>query len=202
MTKRRVQGGEATSERRRRDGVYQKSARRTHAVLLPNHWRRARVSRASRAWQVRAIKNKSQVGGFTALRDLILPRVRTYHTKKPSRFVHALSARPLKVQGGRGFGLCADGIIKISPISLCSHPDAHLNLNREVCRSLTWHSSKSESALERFEPVAADKLRLDGSLAMFAPEGDGCLNRARREDAGGIHKAGTTLCDFCRAFRQ
>ena len=45
MTKRRVQGGEATSERRRRDGVYQKSARRTHAVLLPNHWRRARVSR-------------------------------------------------------------------------------------------------------------------------------------------------------------
>jgi|GEM_PF-3402948 len=31
---------------------------------------------------------------------------------------------------------------------------------------------------------------------MFAPEGDGCLNRARREDAGRIHKAGTTLCDF------
>ena len=37
VTKRRVQGGEATSERRRRDGVYQKSARRTHAVLLANH---------------------------------------------------------------------------------------------------------------------------------------------------------------------
>ena len=32
----------------------------------------------------------------------MLPRVRTYHTRKPSRFVHALSARPLKVQGGRG----------------------------------------------------------------------------------------------------
>ena len=74
--------------------------------------------------------------------------------------------------------------------------------NREVCHSLTWHSGKSESALERFEPVAADKLRLDGSLAMFAPEGDGCLNRTWREDAGRIHKAGTTLCDFCRAFRQ
>ena len=27
----------------------------------------------------------------------MLPRVRTYHTRKPSRFVHALSARPLKV---------------------------------------------------------------------------------------------------------
>ena len=29
---------------------------------------------------------------------------------------------------------------------------------REVCHSLTWHSSKSESALERFEPVAMVKL--------------------------------------------
>ena len=87
-------------------------------------------------------------------------------------------------------------IIKINPISPCSHTDAHPNSNREVRHSLTWHSSKSESALERFEPVAVDKLRLDGSLAMFAPEGDDCLNRAKREDAGRIHKAGTTLCDF------
>ena len=31
-------------------------------------------------------------------------------------------------------------------------------LNREVRHSLTWHSSKSESALERFEPVAVIKL--------------------------------------------
>ena len=76
------------------------------------------------------------------------------------------------------------------------------SLNREVRHSPTWHSSKSESALERFEPVAVDKLRLDGSLAMLAPEGDGFLKRAWREDAGRIHKAGTTLCDFCRAFRQ
>ena len=103
---------------------------------------------------------------------------------------------------GRGFNMCADGTIKTNPISLCSHPNFCQNFNREARHSLTWHSSKSESALERFEPVAADKLRLDGSLAMFAPEGDGCLNRARREDAGRIHKAGTTLCDFCRAFRQ
>ena len=104
--------------------------------------------------------------------------------------------------GHRGSGTYADKTIKINPISLCSHPDTHPNFNREVRHSPTWHSSESESALERFEPVAAVKLRLDGSLAMFAPEGDGCLNRARREDAGGIHKAGTTLCDFCRAFRQ
>ena len=89
---------------------------------------------------------------------------------------------------------------KTTPVSLCSHPVSHPNLTREVRRSPTWHSSKSESALERFEPVAVDKLRLDGSLAMFAPEGDGFLKRAWREDAGRIHKAGTTLCDFCRAF--
>ena len=47
--------------------------------------------------------------------------------------------------------------------------------SREVRHSLTWHSSKSESARGRFEPVAAVKLRSDGSLAMFALEGDGCL---------------------------
>ena len=42
-----------------------------------------------------------------------IPRVRTYHTKKPSRFVHALPARPLKVHGGRGSSLCADGMESI-----------------------------------------------------------------------------------------
>ena len=31
---------------------------------------------------------------------LAIPRVRTYHTKKPSRFVHALSARPHNKVGG------------------------------------------------------------------------------------------------------
>ena len=45
-------------------------------------------------------------------------------------------------------------IAEITHISPCSHPDTHPNLNREVRRSLTWHSSESESALERFEPVA------------------------------------------------
>ena len=104
--------------------------------------------------------------------------------------------------GHRGSGECADGTIKISPISLYSHPDAHPNLNREVCHSLTWHSSKSESALERFEPVAAAMLWSDGSLAMFAPEGDGCLQRAKREDAGRFSKEGKSLDDFCRAFCQ
>ena len=63
----------------------------------------------------------------------------------------------------------ADETIKINPISLCSHPDTHPNLNREVCHSPTWHSSKSESALERFEPIAAAMLWSDGQGTLFAP---------------------------------
>ena len=58
------------------------------------------VARSS-AWRARVAKDRAKVGSFAALRNLILPRVRTYHTKKPSRFVHALSARPLK-KGGAG----------------------------------------------------------------------------------------------------
>ena len=60
--------------------------------------------------------------------------------------------------GGRESNAYADGTIKINPISLCSHPNTHPNFNREVRHSPTWHSSKSESALERFEPVAVTML--------------------------------------------
>ena len=60
--------------------------------------------------------------------------------------------------GHRGWSLHADGTTVINLILLCSHPDPHPNLNREVRRSPTWHSSESESALERFEPVAVVKL--------------------------------------------
>ena len=82
--------------------------------------------------------------------------------------MHALSARPLKVQGGRDSSTCADETIKTNPISLCSHPDAHPNFNREVRRSLTWHSSESESALKRFEPVTVTMLLWDGRGTLFA----------------------------------
>ena len=71
---------------------------------------RARVSRASRAWQARATRDKSKVAVLPLSAVLTIPRVRTYHTKEPSRFVHALSARPLKVQGGRGWSKYADGM--------------------------------------------------------------------------------------------
>ena len=80
-----------------------------------------------------------------------------------------LSARPLKVQGGRESSACVDETIKINPISLCSHIDAHPNPNREVRHSPTWHSSESESALERFEPVAVATLWLDDRGTLFAP---------------------------------
>ena len=59
------------------------------------------VARAMHGKCVRQIaKRKSVVLPLSAVSAI--PRVRTYHTRKPSRFVHALSARPLKVQGGRG----------------------------------------------------------------------------------------------------
>ena len=70
--------------------------------------------------------------------------------------------------GGRESNMRADGTIKITLILLCSHTDAHPNLNREVCHSLTWHSSESESALERFEPVAVVQQLLDGRGSVFA----------------------------------
>ena len=117
---------------------------------------------------MRAANGKADVDGFALSAILTIPRVRTYHTKKPSRFVHALSARPLKKRCGREFSLCADGTAEINPISLCSHTDAHPNLNREVRHSLTWHSSESESALERFEPVAVVQQLLDGRGSVFA----------------------------------
>ena len=40
------------------------------------------------------------VSSFALTTTSTIPRVRTYHTRKPSRFVHALSARPLTVHGG------------------------------------------------------------------------------------------------------
>ena len=107
--------------------------------------------------------------------------------------MHALSARPHNKVGGRGFGKCADGTTVINLILLCSHPDAHPNLNREVRRSLTWHSSKSESALERFEPVAVVMLWSDGQGTLFAPVA------ARRQK---VFKRGkhSSFCPF-RSFR-
>ena len=58
---------------------------------------------------------------------------------------------------------------KQTSIWLCSHPVPHPELNREVRHSPTWHSSESESALERFEPVAVVQQLPDGRGIVFAP---------------------------------
>ena len=77
------------------DQKYQKSARRTHAVLLPNHRGVHELVARNSAWQVCTARDKSKIGGFALSTVSAIPRVRTYRTRKPSRFVHALPARPL-----------------------------------------------------------------------------------------------------------
>ena len=59
----------------------QKRGKSQQGGLTPSSFqtsvRRARVSRASHAWQVRAAQDKAKVGSFAAPHSLILPRVRT-----------------------------------------------------------------------------------------------------------------------------
>ena len=62
------------------DEKYQKSFKRAF-LPLKKHLPRARVSRASHAWQVCAARGRERISSLAALRNLILPRVRTYHTK-------------------------------------------------------------------------------------------------------------------------
>ena len=150
------------------------------------------VARAVRGECVRhRVKRKPIVLRLSAASTI--PRVRTYHTREPSRFVHALPARPHNRVGGRDSSTCADETIKITLISLCLHPVPHQNINREVRHSLTWHSSESESALERFEPVAAAMLWSDGRGSVFA------LVAARRQK---VFKRGKhpSFCPF-HSFR-
>ena len=94
-----------------------KSHQRERSPLFENSSRVHELfARAMRGECVRQ-RDNAKVGGSATLCNLMLPRVRTYHTKKPSRFVHALSARPLKNgRRGRGFGLFVDGIGVISAI--------------------------------------------------------------------------------------
>ena len=48
------------------DEKYQKSARRTHAVLLPNHRGVHELVARSSAWRACAARDKSKVGSFAA----------------------------------------------------------------------------------------------------------------------------------------
>ena len=126
------------------------------------------VARSS-AWQVRAAKDRAKAGSFTASRNLNHTTRANISHEKAEQIRARKPARPLdNGWRGRGFGKCADGTTVINLISLCSHPDMHPNLNREVRHSPTWHSSESESALERFEPVAVATLWLDDRGTLFA----------------------------------
>ena len=95
--------------------------------------------------------------------------------------------------GGRESNMCADETIKITLILLCSHLDLRQNINREVRHSPTWHSSKSESALERFEPVAVVQQLPDGRGSVFAR----VAARRQKEIKRGKH---SSFCPF-RSFR-
>ena len=99
-----------------------------------------------------------KVGGFIAPHNLSHTTRANISHEKAEQIRARIVCTPLKVHGGREFSLRVNGTIKSNPISLCSHQDTHPNLNREVRHSLTWHSSESESALERFEPVAVTML--------------------------------------------
>ena len=67
------------------------------------------------------------------------------------------------------------------------------NSNREVRHSPTWHSSESESALERFEPVAVVQQLPDGRGTVFAP----VAARRQKEFKRGKR---SSFCPF-RSFR-
>ena len=152
-----------------------KSHLRGFSILLKIFFRVHELVARSSAWQVRAAKDIVKVGGFAALHSFIYTtranisheeveqiRARIACTPAESAWRGLTHMRSMCIgvaeTGHRGSDTCADGTIKINPISLCSHPDTHPNFNREVCHSLTWHSSESESALERFEPVAVTML--------------------------------------------
>ena len=87
-----------------------KSHQRERSPLFENSSRVHELVARSSAWQVRAANSRAKADSLALSAVSAIPRVRTYHTKKPSRFVHALSARPHNRVGGRGWSKCADGM--------------------------------------------------------------------------------------------
>ena len=71
------QGGLTPSSFRTTGGVHESVARAMRGKCV-RHWLMVQVS------------------SFALTTTSTIPRVRTYHTREPSRFVHALPARPLK----------------------------------------------------------------------------------------------------------
>ena len=165
-----------------RDEKYQKSYKRAFLSLI-YLFPRARVSRASHAWRVCAANSREKVGSFAALRGFShTTRANIAYERAEQIRARIVCTPAYKGVAGVGLASALTGvtisllqwekvarftatdevllqyIAETNPISLCSHTDAHPNLNREVRHSPTWHSSESESARGRFEPVAMVKL--------------------------------------------
>ena len=82
------------------DQKYQKSARRTHAVLLPNHRGVHELVAGSSAWQVRAAQNKAKIGSFAAPHDFsYTTRANISHEKAEQ--IHARIVPPTYKYGRR-----------------------------------------------------------------------------------------------------
>ena len=120
LTKRMVQGGEATSERRRRDGVSGKSHLRglfppvsatptnalralVHSSLLKNSLRVHELVAGSSAWQVRAVKGGAKVGSFTTSHDF------NHTTRANISHEKAEQIRARIVCTPAGYGWCGRG---------------------------------------------------------------------------------------------
>ena len=162
-----------------------KSHQRERSPLFANSSRVHELVARSSAWRVRAAKDRAKVGGFIALHSFIYTTRANISHEKAEQIRARIACTPAYI-GVAGVGLiCAltkarifasllqwekvarftatdevlpKCIAEANPISLCSHPYFCHYFNREVRHSLTWHSSESESARGRFEPVAVVKL--------------------------------------------
>ena len=76
-----------------------KSTKSQQGGLTPSSFRTTggvhELVAGSSAWRVRAANSRAKADSLALSAISTIPRVRTYHTRKPSRFAHALSARPL-----------------------------------------------------------------------------------------------------------
>ena len=171
-----------------------KSHLRGLSSLLKNTFRVHELVAGSSAWRVRATKDKVKIGSFATHHSFShTTRANIAHEEAEQIRARIVCTPAYIGVAGVNLARAMTELFKISPVLLCSHPDAHPNLNREVRHSPTWHSSESESALERFEPVAVVQQLPDGQGTLFA------LVAARRRK---VFKRGI-LSSFCpfRSFR-
>ena len=142
-------------------------------------------------------RGKGKIGSFTPLRNLnYTTRANTAHEEAEqirARIVCTPAESARRARFTATDEVLLQYIAETNPISPCSHPYFCQKLNREVRRSPTWHSSESESALERFEPVAVVQQLPDGRGSVFAP----VAARRRKVFKRGKH---SSFCPF-RSFR-